>query len=247
MSEVQATPQPDMRTTAPDKPWSWALLTQAVCYVVLVLLALIPGSGDPSGATFSFTAFAVAVMIVLFAFFAPLRDGVPGRVIAACLGLCAMVCATVSAPGKFVFEKLGHNHGLNPVYLEAAGWLAGAGTLLVVLVVAGFIRQMARKERPDMIVQMAHMDLDGICAICASGWCLLPMVFQEASGHDGARIAVLACVFVVAALFAWLDSRWYATARPLDGARSPWLGFGLMPVMLTGAAVGVAAMFMYFM
>ena len=34
---------------------------------------------------------------------------------------------------------------------------------------------------------------------------------------------------------------WYRDADPEPDARSPWIGIALLPVMLTGAAVGIAA------
>ncbi|KFI66155.1 hypothetical protein [Bifidobacterium cuniculi] len=237
--------QEDKRVGEPQKPWWWTLLVQLVAYAGLVALACIPGSGNTTSATFSFTAFAVAVMLVLFEFFSPLRDLAAGRVIAVVLGLCAMVAASTPFVGTLVFEVAGRDHDLSGAAVVCAGWLAAAATLLTVLVVGGFLRQMLRRDRPDMIVQMGHMDLDGVAAVCASGWCFLPVMFHEASAPDAARMAVLAAVAVVAVLLAWVGRQWVSDARPLDGARCTWIGFGLLSVMLTGGAVGVAALVMW--
>ena len=38
---------------------------------------------------------------------------------------------------------------------------------------------------------------------------------------------------------------WDREAQPLPGARAAWIGFGLLPVMLTGALVGIAALVMW--
>ncbi len=172
MTEAQSVPQPhsDMRARAPQRPFTWPLAVQAAAYVVLIALACLPGSGAVSSSTFSVTAFAVAAIIVLFAFFCPLRDGVPGRVTAVVLGFVAMVCASTPLLGQFVFERQGvpHAGAANAQYTSAAAWCAGVAGLLVVLVVAAFIRQMARPQRTDMIVQLAHMVTDGVVSIAAS-------------------------------------------------------------------------------
>lgn len=112
MTEAQSVPQPhsDMRARAPQRPFTWPLAVQAAAYVVLIALACLPGSGAVSSSTFSVTAFAVAAIIVLFAFFCPLRDGVPGRVTAVVLGFVAMVCASTPLLGQFVFERQGAPH-----------------------------------------------------------------------------------------------------------------------------------------
>ena len=88
MTETQSVPQPhsDMRAQAPQRPFAWPLAVQVAAYVVLVGLACLPGSGAVSSSTFSVTGFAVAAIIMIFAFFCPLRDGVPGRVTAIVLG-----------------------------------------------------------------------------------------------------------------------------------------------------------------
>ncbi len=330
-----------MRARAPQRPFTWPLSVQAAAYVVLIALACLPGSGAVSSSTFSVTAFAVAAIIVLFAFFCPLRDGVPGRVTAVVLGFVAMVCASTPLLGQFVFERQGAPHagtanaqyysaaawcagvaGLlvvlvvaafirqmarpqrtdmmgaphagtaNAQYYSAAAWCAGVAGLLVVLVVAAFIRQMARPQRTDMIVQLAHMVTDGVASIAASGWCFLPMLFHEAGAADVWRIVCvvvvvagavalamvsrlwyrsiaasgwcflpmlfheagaadvwrIVCVVVVVAgavALAMVSRLWYREAQPLPGARAAWIGFGLLPVMLTGALVGIAALIMW--
>ena len=249
MTEAQSVPQPhsDMRARAPQRPFTWPLAVQAAAYVVLIALACLPGSGAVSSSTFSVTAFAVAAIIVLFAFFCPLRDGVPGRVTAVVLGFVAMVCASTPLLGQFVFERQGAPHAgaANAQYTSAAAWCAGVAGLLVVLVVAAFIRQMARPQRTDMIVQLAHMVTDGVVSIAASGWCFLPMLFHEAGAADVWRIVCVVVVVAGAVALAVVSRLWHREAQPLPGVRAAWVGFGLLPVMLTGALVGIAALIMW--
>ena len=179
---------------------------------------------------------------MLFAFFCPLRDGVPGRVTAVVLGFVAMVCASTPLLGQFVFERQG---AANAQYTSAAAWCAGVAGLLVVLVVAAFIRQMARPQRTDMIVQLAHMVTDGVASIAASGWCFLPMLFHEAGAADVWRIVCVVVVVAGAVALAVVSRLWYRETQPLPGARAAWVGFGLLPVMLIGALVGIAALVMW--
>ena len=70
---------------------------QIAAYVVLVVLALIPGisyGNTEEPAIVSFTVVASVVMIALLAVFNPFRDGVVGHVISVVAGLLSVVCAT---------------------------------------------------------------------------------------------------------------------------------------------------------
>lgn len=245
-AEFQPHTQGDLRAAPPVRPFTWPLLVQAVSYALLVGLACLSGSGAPTSFSFSFTAFAVAVMIMLFAFFTPLRDGVPGRVVALVLGFVAMVFASTPFLGELVFsgDDRWTPRDMDSPYLNAAAWFAGVAGLLVALVVAAFIRQMARARRTDMIVRMSHMVADGVASICASGWCFLPLLIHEAVESDVWRLLCLVAVVAGVVALALVSRLWYRDARPLDGAPAPWIGFGLMPVMLSGALVGVAALVM---
>lgn len=244
VKSVQEEPQSDLRTTPVSVPWSRVLILEIACYVVLIALACIPGSGSITSTQFSFTACAVAVMIILLAFFAPLRDGLAGRIISIVLGLCGMVVATTPALGQWVFEQVGARHDYQPAYYTAAGWMPGVAVLLVTLIVLGFIRQMARPVRTNMLVQMSHMIMDGVCSIAASGWIFLPLMVQEARQWDAMRIGIAVVVVLIAVALCVVSHLWYRDAQPLPEAQQPWIGFALMPVMLTGAAVGTAALVM---
>lgn len=235
--------QGDALRTSPDVPVRGPLLVQAVAYIVLVAVACIPGSERVAGGVYSLILFAVGLFIMLFALFAPLRDGVPGRITACVVGFLSMICAATPFLGELVFN-------VRPTVLEAtdylsvAAWLAGVAVLLVALVVVSFARQMARNPRPDMIVQMSHMVMDGAACIAASGWCFLPMLFHAHGVGTAVRVAAVAAVATVAVLLGMMSCMWLRDARPLDDARSPWIGMGLLPVMLTGGAVGIAVLVM---
>lgn len=78
------------------------LAIQIVAYVVLVVLALIPGIsyGNPDNpAIVSYTVVASVVMIVLLTVFSPFRDGTVGHVISVIAGLLSVVCATTMMLG----------------------------------------------------------------------------------------------------------------------------------------------------
>lgn len=217
------------------------LLVQMAAYVVLVAVSCLPGSENVGSVAYSLLLFVVGVLIMLSAFFTPLRDGLPGRITACALGCCSMICAATPFLGELVF-------GVHPdviegsIYLSASAWLAGCATLLVVLLVVSFARQMARNPRTNMIVQMSHMVMDGVCCIAAAGWCFLPMLMHAGDVRPLARVLTLAAVAVVAIALGAVSCLWSRDVRPLDDARSPWIGMGMMPVMLTGAAVGIAVL-----
>lgn len=216
------------------RPFSWTLAVQLIAYAVLVVLALLPGgrSLDPTSLSFSFTTTAVVAMIVIFAFFDPLRDGVPGRIIALVAGFASMVFATTPWLGNVVFDasKVAAQDGQNAAdYLMPQAWLVGAGVLLVLLIVAGFVRQMARKDRSNLIMQLSDMVLDGVASILCAGWCFFPYLFTNttvvgfggsSSLHVAWLLGVIAVVLVAVAL-AFASHRWKKEAQPYPGAHSP--------------------------
>ena len=222
-------------------------------YVVLVALACIPGSNAVSSVTFSLTSFVVGVMIMLFAFFTPLRDGIPGRVTGVILGMLGMIFASTPMLGEFVFGSMGSPSRPqlgSPGTLAVCAWFAGVGALLVVLVVVAFGRQMARLDRSHLIVQLSHMVMDGACTVLCSGWCFLPMLMQgfgeskaeSANGELWVWIAGVVAIVVFAVGLGFMDRVWYRDSRPLEGAQAPWVGFALIPVMLTGGLVALATL-----
>lgn len=227
----------------PSRSVTRPLLVQIVAYVVLVALACIPGSANVGGVVYSLLLSVVGVLIMLSAFFTPLRDGLPGRITACVLGFCSMICAATPFLGELVFGV--HPDGVErSESLSVSAWLAGCATLLVVLLVVSFARQMARNPRTDMIVQMSHMVMDGVSCIAAAGWCFLPMLMHADGVRPVVRALALAAVALVALALAAMSCLWTRDVRPLDDARSPWIGMGMMPVMLTGAAVGIAVLVM---
>lgn len=192
-------------------------------------------------------------MIVILAFFNPLNDGIAGRVIALICGFLSMIFATTTVLGSLVYsagDTRRMSDGTVVEYVVPQAWLLGAGALLVVLIVAGFIRQMARENRTNLITSLSAMILDGVCSIAAAGWCFLPALFRgmTVSRQDGstalhtAWMVGIAAVIIVAVLLAVASYRWNKDAQPFANAHSPWLGMGMIPVMLTGGIVGVAAL-----
>ena len=100
-------------------------------------------------------------------------------------------------------------------------WALAMGLLLVVLVVFSFGRQMAREKREHLIRALSHAVTSGVAALAVAGWCFLP---------------VLGLVLAVA------STLWVRDADPDPDIRYPWIGTGLMPVMLMGATIAATAL-----
>ena len=96
--------------------------------------------------------------------------------------------------------------------------------------------------------------------IASTGWCFLPVLLPTThsraaamSAASGATVDMFSNVtmtWVVAAIVTVLVAValtvcsyfWHRDADPEPDARSPWIGLALLPVMLTGLAVGLAAL-----
>ena len=212
------------------------LAIQIVAYVVLVALALVPGIayGDSANpAVVPFTIIGSLAMIALLVVFSPFRDGTAGHVIAVIAGLLSVVCATTMTLGRAIFAD--DATGGKDFSMED-GWIAGVGGLLILLIVISFGRQMARENRTHLIRSLSHSVVEGVAMIASAGWCFLPTVLKAIG-----TVAFVVVMLVIVTL-AVCSYFWHRDAAPEPTARDPWIGIAMLPAMIAGAVVGIAAL-----
>lgn len=237
MTAEKATAQKSTRKVAFTK----VLAIQIIAYVVLVALALVPGMmyGDAAKpAAAPFMIIASLAMIMLLATFSPFRDGVAGHVIAAIAGLLSAICATTVMLGNVIFPA-GLDGGKSFSMEEA--WIAGVGGLLIVLIIVSFGRQMARENRTHLIRSLSHSVVEGVAMIASAGWCFLPTVLKAIGTGAVGTVAFVVVLLVIVAL-AVCSYFWHRDADPEPTARDPWIGIAMLPAMIAGAVVGIAAL-----
>ncbi|RSX55478.1 hypothetical protein D2E26_0041 [Bifidobacterium dolichotidis] len=235
---------------ADRKPYIWLIAAQAVAYAILVLISLIPmGSGaQMNSVAVTFVSTAVVALVVIEAFTSPLRVNASGRAIAAIAALFALVFATSPIIGDVIalHGAAQHNH----IFTERpCTWVAGVASVLVAVIVIDFIRQMMREQRTELIEHIgADVALSASCVL-STGWCFLPYVLQnfgiaQDDGSTALHISVLLlaiiCVGVIIALAA-ATYIWHHDVHIAKHFHLPWLGMAMLPVMLTGAVVGLGA------
>ena len=198
---------------------------QIAAYVVLVVLALIPGisyGNTEEPAIVSFTVVASVVMIALLAVFNPFRDGVVGHVISVVAGLLSVVCATTVMLGRAIFPA---GLGNEDTFWMQEGWIAGVGGLLILLIVVSFGRQMARENRTHLIRSLSHNVVEGVAMIAVSpAW----------------TVSVIVSLLLIVALDA-CSYWWNRNADPDPQSKNPWIGIALLPVMISGIVIGLAS------
>ena len=225
MTAEKATAQEATRKVAFAK----VLAIQIIAYVVLVALALVPGMmyGDAAKpAAVPFTIIASLAMVVLLVVFSPFRDGVAGHVIAAIAGLLSAICATTVMLGNVIFPA-GLDGGKSFSMEEA--WIAGVGGLLIVLIIVSFGRFL------PVLLPTTHSRAAAMSA--ASGATVDMFSNVTTTWVVAAIVTVLVAVALTVCSYFW-----HRDAAPEPDARSPWIGLALLPVMLTGLAVGLAAL-----
>lgn len=223
---------------------------QIAAYVVLVVLALIPGisyGNAEEPAIVSFTVVASVAMIALLAVFNPFRDGVAGHAISVIAGLLSVVCATTMMLGRAIFPA---GLGDEDTFWMQEGWIAGVGGLLILLIVVSFGRQMARENRTHLIRSLSHNVVEGVAMIGSAGWCFLSTLLPIRSGEDAAStdygsttawaVAVIVALLLIIALDA-CSYWWNRDADPDPQSKNPWIGIALLPVMISGIVVGIAS------
>lgn len=238
---------------------------QVGAYAALIIASIISmvcapdaAAAQAGGGVFYMSAVPAAVVgVVLLALwlardFSPLRDGGAGHVISGILGVLSGSCAVTALLNGIVnpVKATGAEGVETSDFHQTETWLAGVGILLIALIVVAFGRQMAREERSHLIRSLSHNVLDGVCAISVFGWCFLPGLLQVIVGtqqlHDPGlkwvAPVLLALIVLVAALLAVASYWWHKEMDPPSEARHAWVGVALAPVMLSGAAVALAAL-----
>lgn len=225
------------------------VLAQIVAYCVLILTAMVSSSRDANAAV-NVPIAAVGVVLVLLAFLvcSPLRDGLPGRIIAGLCGVGSLVFAVIPGIGDVMFSKA--SSGLESAssigYYPQEVWAAGVCGLLIVLIIASFARQMVREERSHLIRSLSHGVTGGVAVIAVSGWCFLPDLI-EAIQNAESGLAVTATwvsgivIVALVMLLAICSRLWSKDANPPENALHPWAGIGLIPPMLLGPVIAVAS------
>ena len=119
-------------------------------------------------------------------------------------------------------------------------WLVLSVILVVVLIVFGFARQMAREHRTQLVVSLSYSLLSGAAAVALGGWVatahywhILLAGWQQWGVGWSWFFVVGAFVVVLAVLLAVMSCRWW---REYDATASacPWAGFAMLPVMIAG-------------
>lgn len=232
-----------------------ALIVQLAAYVVLVLAGVVPVvTGWYQGLSASGGLAAGAAPVIILALLAmigvhvcwPFRSGRASLWISLLFGAVSMIFAVTPLACMIGLTDAGPgNTGVGAGKLAGrpwTTWAVAAGVLLVLLVVVSFGRQMARKDRSHLIRALSHSVTGGTAAIAAAGWCFLPeMVCTAMHGSVAAWIAV-AVVVVLGAAMAFASTYWVRDADPEPGARQPWAGIALLPVLFLGVAVAAAMM-----
>ncbi|MBW3093560.1 hypothetical protein KIH79_11640 [Bifidobacterium sp. 82T10] len=215
----------------------------AASFALLPLMAMLALTFGGAG-TVGLTVWTAALMVA-FLVCSPLRDGVPGRVIAAIAGAASLCFAgNAGLLSWAVFGLFGERAADMPAAVRnESAWFAGVGGLLVALIIVSFIRQMARAERSHLIRGLSHSVLDGVAMIAAPGWLFLPhyMALPDAGASNTAMFLSVIVVIVLMLALALASIWWTIEADPDERAHAPWIGIIALPTMLAGPLIPLAS------
>lgn len=207
------------------------VLTQVVSYALMIGLVGGLGALTQGGAIASVTLSALAVLAVVIAW--PFANGVTQTVFARALAVIVYVVA--------VAFNISDGFPVSDKAFTRWSWFLILAFLTIVIV--SFGHQMWRKDRSHLIVSMSTGLIVSACALGSSCWLFLPSLMHDllSAPDDGAWVAALVLVALIAlgVLLVIASGSWW---NEIDGP-SPysWLGMGVMPVMLLGYVVYVAA------
>lgn len=245
----------------------------AVIAVLLVVACFVDGQMELG----IFTSVAAALAIFSFvawpyytSFFDPMVGAVGGY--AMIYGTQSLLADTLPETKQMVGFRHVRHHALAKFNTLSTTELLRlctiwAGALLIVLaafVILGFLHQMLRRERTDMVLSLSHSLMFNVAMVGVSGWVFAPVLLRYFGvGNLGARkpyVVALVAVIAVALLAAlsWASTRWLkdyrAAGSPItrfkqntNDAKEVWnfrrygmYSLGLMPIMYGGFVVFLA-------
>ena len=198
------------------------LLVQLSAYALLIAAAAVtlPGA-DPTA-----PRVVACLTLVVFLVFWPLRGTMLDRVVTLLFGAASLMFVTVPFPaGKVPPDQT-----------------AADGSTLPWLVVFSFGRQMAREKRDHLIRALSHAVTSGVAALAVAGWCFLPDLGAMLAKGTVAGTVALAVLIALGLALAVASALWVRDADPDPDIAHPWIGTGLMPVMLMGVTIAATAL-----
>ena len=224
---------------------------QVAAYALLLVSGLLRFVAD-----WSVWLQVIALLVVLAAFLVhwPFRGSLIDRVISAVFGVLSIAFAVMAlGDGSFsaqlavmrVIES-----GVEPGAVAYATWASVYVVLLVVLTVLGFARQMFRRQVTHLVRSLSHSLTSSVAAVSLPGWMFLPELLAQLSetSAGGSRfigmVVVLSIAVVLVVALSACALLWWAQSDPDERVHAPWIGFALLPVLLSGLIVfGAAVVF----
>lgn len=223
-------PQPSGRRFGMIEHGEFAVVvTQLVSYALVFGIVTSLGVLTPGGIVGSglLAASMCMLMIVGWPFAESGRQSLFARFLSAAVFVAAVIFAT---QGDFYTDE---------TFIRWARFLILA---LLAIVVVSFLRQMLRKDRSHLITSMSAGIMAACAALGASCWAFAP-AFMTSMMSDKADSALGWGIFVVivaaAVLLLVASTSWWKELD--DPAPYAWMGMGMLPVMLLGYLVYVAA------
>ena len=202
------------------------LLAQLTSYVLFIAATVIPSPGTVPIIPLIIAALTLAAFVVFW----PFRGSMLDRIVTLVFGAISLIFVIVPFPtGEVPPDQTAADGSVLPWY----SWALAMGLLLVVLVVFSFGRQMAREKREHLIRALSH---------AVAGWCFLPDLGAMLAKGTVAGTVALIILIVLGLALAVASTLWVRDADPDPDIRYPWIGTGLMPVMLMGVTIAATAL-----
>ena len=229
--------QPD--STLPHRPYRGVLAVQVIALVLLVGASLLG-----QFALFLEVPLCVAAMAA-FTIFWPFRGTWTDRVLGVLAGLISLVFALNALGSGTLYPSLNANDALTIAATPLIHWACVYVMLLALFTVIGFARQMARKERTDLLRSLSQ-SLTGVVAMASMpGW-LFVVVSASCVAFTGpgtwAAIVVSVIALALMVLMVIASRFWLKDFDPDPAVPAPWVGIALLSVMLLGLVAFAATL-----
>lgn len=218
-------------STLPSRSYRGVLAVQIIALVLLVGAGLLG-----QFALFLEVPLCIAAMVA-FTVFWPFRGTWIDRLLGVLAGLVSFVFAFNALGSGVLYPPLRVTGKLAVAASPLIRWACVYVMLLALFTVIGFARQMARKERTNLLRSLSQ-SLTGVVAMASMpGWLFISVV-ASTRPFGGSRFwaADVVCVVALAlvVLMVIASRFWLKDFDPDSAVPAPWIGLALLPVMLLG-------------
>lgn len=211
------------------------LLAQLTSYVLFIAATAIPSPGTVPIIPLIIAALTLAAFVVFW----PFRGSMLDRIVTLVFGAISLIFVIVPFPtGEVPPDQTAADGSVLPWY----SWALAMGRCWWCWWSSPSDDRWLVRSANILSAHSLTPVTSGVAALAVAGWCFLPDLGAMLAKGTVAGTVALIILIVLGLALAVASTLWVRDADPDPDIRYPWIGTGLMPVMLMGVTIAATAL-----